>query len=365
MLPDSFLLQIVVSTFPVVLFFSTFPVFSGDLGITAEKLGLFFLLVRVGTLLGAQLSPFVLRKFSARTGAIGAEIFNFVIASATYSAILRGNGTLVLVLILFKSIPLGLVPNLRVHWLKVGYDAGRGQRILLLSQVLIQASYGLGGLLLILVPQSPCFRHLAAVDAITSLAGAALFASAKASTEGPLPDTFVKLWRAGSFGSPARVVLLTSDLLAAICLGGTNYFLVQLGQTIKIGRNSGYGTTLVIYATAFAATGYILQKRSDLEKSNPLAISAFATLVCGSIALLRIEDAWVRGAALFAGITGYSALLLLQSSIWFRILGSNEVAPIFALRSISVGLISALMERLYAGMDLDLGLQVRMLAAVA
>jgi hypothetical protein len=79
----------------------------------------------------------------------GAECVNMIFYLGIYFSVVLSQPFLLFPLIFLKGIVTGLLPNVRVAWLKSLPTPEIGRRVMVISQVIVQSAYGLIGLLLI------------------------------------------------------------------------------------------------------------------------------------------------------------------------------------------------------------------------
>lgn len=346
---NRFTMQVAASTVTVVLVQGNLPYLLQRAGLSAALLGTLYFLSRLGAILGGMAGPWVLRRSSPHAASAAAEALNLACCLVLYGAVLHSNAFLVAAAIAVRGLSTGFIPNVRVTWLKALPDQEISRRVLIITRVIVQSSYGLIGVLLLLGVAQPLALALVLMDAATSAFAIPLFLSMRDFGVEAVAKPASGAMALGSLFAPKNLPLLVGDLSLAVAMGGTNIFLVRAGDGL-FRSSGGYGLSLVVYAAAYLLGGLLVQAHGGLLKnilkiSEPLA--PWTLLAC--LALLSwagLPTAW-HAAAFFIMFLAYPIFLLTLETLWFRVTSQADIGLIFASRQMLISLIWAVGEILY------------------
>ncbi|HAZ08515.1 MAG TPA: hypothetical protein DCZ01_08360 [Elusimicrobia bacterium] len=359
---NRFTVQVAVSTVAVVLVQGNLPYLLQRAGLSAALLGTLYFLSRLGAIIGGMAGPWVLRRSSPHAASAAAEALNLTCCLVLYGAVLHSNAFLVAAAIAVRGLSTGFIPNVRVAWLKALPDQEIGRRVLIITRVIIQSSYGLIGVLLLLGVAQPLALALVLLDAATSAFAIPLFMSMRDFGVEVVAKPSADVMAFGFLFTRKNLPLLVGDLSLAVAMGGTNIFLVRAGDGL-FRSAGGYGLSLVVYATAFLLGGFLVQARGGLlgmilRRSEPLA--PWTMLTCLAIlSWAGLATAW-HAAAFFIMFLAYPIFLLTLETIWFRVTSQANIGPTFANRQMLTSLILAVGEVLYPHWTLGGELAIRL-----
>lgn len=363
---NRFTLQVAISTVAVVLVAGNIPLLAERAGIAAAHVGLLFFLTRLGAITGAQAGPLALRRWAPHAVSAGAEGVNALFCLALYASVVYSRPIFLFPLIFLKGIIAGLLPNVRVAWLKSLPAPEIGRRVMVISQVIVQSAYGLIGLLLILGVAQKIVLGLVLIDAATSLVAIPIFLSLRDLEIGPLakaPDSIAARF---IFARPNRPIL-AADLTLAVAMGGTNIFLVRTGEGLfkDIG---GYGFALMVYAAAYLLGGTLIQAhKGAMFGLRKRAETAAPWVLLSCLSLLSTANVLpsLRVAAFFILFIAYPVFLLGLETRWYEKTSQSNIGRTFATRTLLISFIWAVGEVGYPRLSLGGELVVRMAAAAA
>ncbi|MEQ1919021.1 MAG: hypothetical protein ABL955_07460 [Elusimicrobiota bacterium] len=365
---NRFTLQVAVSTVAVVLVQGNLPFLLQRAGLSAALLGTLFFLARLGAILGGMAGPWILRRSSPHSASAAAEALNLVCCLLLYWAVLRSNALVMAAAIAVRGLSTGFIPNVRVTWLKALPDQEISRRVLIVTRVIVQSSYGLIGVLLLLGVAQPWALALVLLDAATSALAIPLFLSMRdfGVTAVAKPATGA-LASFGALFAGKNLPLLAGDLSLAVAMGGTNVFLVRAGDGL-FHSSGGYGLSLVVYAAAFLLGGFLVQAKDGvlkiaLKRSEPLA--PWLLLACLATLSWQSLPTGCHAAAFFIMFLAYPVFLLTLETLWFRITSQADIGPTFANRQMLISLVLAVGEILYPRWTLGGELAVRLGTALA
>lgn len=358
---NRFTVQVAVSTVAVVLVQGNLPYLLQRAGLSAALLGTLYFLSRLGAILGGMAGPWVLRRYSPHAASAAAEALNLACCLILYGAVLHSNAFLVAAAIAVRGLSTGFIPNVRVTWLKALPDQEISRRVLIITRVIVQSSYGLIGALLLLGVAQPLALALVLLDAATSAFAIPLFLSMRDFGVEAVAKPASAGTALGALFTRKNLPLLVGDLSLAIAMGGTNIFLVRAGDGL-FRFSGGYGLSLVVYAAAYLLGGFLVQAHGGLLKnilkiSEPLA--PWTLLACLAIlSWAGLSTAW-HAAAFFILFLAYPVFLLTLETTWFRVTSQADIGLIFASRQMLISLIWAVGEILYPRWTLGGELAVR------
>ena len=359
---NRFTTQVAVSTVAVVLVQGNLPYLLQRAGLSAALLGTLYFLARLGAILGGMAGPWMLRRSTPHAASAAAEALNLACCLILYWAVLHSNAFLMAAAIAMRGLSTGFIPNVRVTWLKALPDQEISRRVLIITRVIVQSSYGLIGVLLLLGVAQPLALALVLVDAATSALAIPLFLSMRDFGVEAIAKPAAGKTALGALFTRKNLPLLIGDLSLAIAMGGTNIFLVRAGEGL-FRSSGGYGFSLVVYAAAFLLGGFIVQARGGLlqiilKRSEPLA--PWMLMACLAIlSWTGLPTAW-HAAAFFIMFLAYPVFLLTLETTWFRVTSQTDIGPIFANRQMLVSLVLAVGEILYPRWSLGGELAVRL-----
>lgn len=358
---NSFTLQALISNLPTVVVSGVLPLLAAGLGLSVFEIGVLFLLARMGAVIGAQIGPRYLHLLSGRSylACSLVEFFNLILSLLLFWSVLSHLPWAFSALIFLKGIGNGLMPNLRVTWLKNFSDGVWSKRVLLISQVILQVSYGAVGILLLLGLNFEGGLNVLLVDAATSVVGVVIFlffsdrspssAAGSAATSGRL----ALLWR------PGFRALWWADIFLALGMGGTNIFLVRSGENL-FPAYGGYGLSLTLYAFAYLLGGLVIQTVAPAVASWR---DRYQTLVPVFIILsfigLATNHTPIALTAFIVLFFFYPIMLLGLEGSWFSNLTTTEIGYVSAKRALVLHCLWALGEAVYPKFSMSAELMVR------
>lgn len=363
---NRFTLQVALSTVAVVLVHGNLPFLLQHAALPTVLLGTLFFLSRVGGIAGAQAGPSLLRAMPPEWACAGAEAVNAAATALLYWAAVTSRPLPLCAAILIKGVTIGLIPNLRVTWLKALPTPDIGRRVMIVTRVIVQSSYGLVGVLLLLGLAQKWVMELVLLDLVTSLLAIPIFLSLKdlgvASIEPP-PDE----------GTAFRFLfeksnrhLLSAEVCLAVAMGGTNIFLVRAGEGL-FKAVGGYGLALVAYAAAYLFAGAVVQSPDDRGRRIRARIEPAAPwLLVLCLALMTVPSAGIAvTVTVFAALfVAYPTFLLTLESLWFEVSSKSNISRTFASRLLLLSIVSALGEVAYPTLSLRAELVMRTVAAL-
>lgn len=360
---NAFTIQTLISNLPTVVVSGVLPLLATGLGFSVAEIGVLFLLARMGAVIGAQIGPRVLRGFSGRSylACSFVELANMLISLLLYWAVLSHFGWGLYALIFLKGIGNGLMPNLRVTWLKNFADGVWSKRVLLISQVILQVSYGAVGILLLLGLNFQGGLDVLLADAATSVIGLVIFLFFSDRTpahykDAPSGDGKLRLLLRSEFQA-----LWWADIFLALGMGGTNIFLVRSGENL-FGQYGGYGLSLTLYAFAYLLGGLVIQSVAPgLTKWRDRYQSFVPLLIILSFAGLAIGGSSVALAAFTLLFFFYPIMLLSLEGSWFSNLTTTEIGYVSAKRALVLHCLWALGEAVYPKLQMTSELWLRAL----
>lgn len=361
---NRFTLQVAISTVAFVLVSGNIPHIASQAG-SAAQIGALFLAIRLGTILGAQLGPHALRRAPPAEISALSEAANTALCFGLYYAVKNGAASYLYILLFLKGTAYGLLPNVRVSWLKALPDPEIGRRIMIISQVIIQSSYGLIGVLLLLGIAQKFVLGLLLADALTSLVAIPIFLSLRDTRVGQLRPTESDWASARIIAAPENRPLLLADIALAAGMGGTNIFLVRVGDGF-FARFGGYGFALLVYAIAYllggllvqAPNGPLLAARRRVERAAPWLLPT-----CLAALMTPALPTAMQAVGFFAVFVIYPVALLGMESSWFVTATKERVGRVFATRTLLISVIWALGEVAFPRLALEQELIARTAAA--
>lgn len=356
---NGFSLQLLLSNLPTVLVFAILPYIADELGLGVTILGTLFLLVRVGAILGAQVGPRLLRRFSAKSIAVVSELLNGGLSGLLAWAIFSKVDLLLFLVVFFKGVNSGLLHNARLHWLKNLHPGVEGQRVLLVLNSLGQSFYGIAGVFILFgMVGSLAIKVAILMDALSSLIGAYVFSRIGIAQSEPIRSRMRESIRLMFYGN--NKWLIFNDLLLCVAFAGTNMLLVKAGQNL-FPQMGGYATALIIYASGFLVSGWYSQARAGASDhplykliwsvALPVVLMGPLIFVIDSFeAAFLSSSLWkiVLGVGFFSLFFTYPLFLLRLDGVWFRTLEKQSIAGVFAMRVSLIGLVTAVGEPFYA-----------------
>jgi|GEM_PF-3623582 len=356
---NSFTLQTLISNLPTVVVSGVLPLLATGLGFSVSDIGFLFLLARLGAVIGAQIGPKVLQLFSGRSylACSFVEFINMLISLLLFWAILSHNGWALYGLIFLKGIGNGLMPNLRVTWLKNFADGVWSKRVLLISQVILQVSYGAVGILLLLGLNFNGGLDVLLVDAATSVLGLVIFRFFSDRTPAHVPQQVtgkLRLLLRRNFHA-----LWWADIFLALGMGGTNIFLVRSGENL-FQQYGGYGLSLTLYAFAYLLGGLVIQSVApSLAKWRDRYQTLVPIFIILAFVGLTRSDLSVSLTAFVILFFFYPIMLLSLEGTWFSNLTTTEIGYVSAKRALILHCLWALGEAAYPKFSMTAELWIR------
>lgn len=363
---NRFTLQVALSTVAVVLVHGNLPFLLEYAALPATLLGTLFFLSRLGGIAGAQAGPSLLRVMRPEWACAAGEALNAAATAWLYWAAASSRPLHLCGAVLVKGLTIGLIPNLRVAWLKALPAPDIGRRIMIVTRVIVQSSYGLVGVLLLLGLAQAWVMQLVLLDLVTSLIAIPIFLSLRdlgvASIETP-PDERAAFGFVFARGNSS---LLLAEISLAAAMGGTNIFLVRAGEGL-FKNVGGYGLALVAYAAAYLLAGSVVQAadargkriRARFEPAAPWLL-----IICLAAMTLPSAPAVLTVLVFAALFVAYPLFLLTLESLWFEATSKANISRTFATRLFLLSVISALGEVAYPTVGLRVELVTRTGAAL-
>jgi hypothetical protein len=321
----------------------------------------------MGAILGHKLAGHRLGLRTMNSFAVVAEILALVGALVIYAGVSLKNVEALYFAFALKGIALGFLPVLRATWLKQAEDEGPSKQILVVVTTMVQASYGLGGVLLLLNPSVDFARNVILADALSSALGAVLFATMRGGAVAPPPSgqqEVVSSWRLLRSGDRAQLAL--ADILFAVAMGGINVFMVQQGNHF-FGTSSGYGRALIVYSVGYLLGGFLMQKlvraQNLREQRTMLALPVFYIIAVLSLAF--VPNPQLGLTALLLSFVAYPMLIMGLDTLWFESLTKSQAAKFFSFRAVLIAGTWGLGELLYPQLSQVQGQLLRAACAAA
>ncbi|KAB8032098.1 MFS transporter [Fluviispira multicolorata] len=354
---NPFVLQVLISNVPTVLTNGFIPILSSSFGTSLLSLGMFFFLMRIGNVVGSIISPLIHNKFAPHKIGIVAELLFFSTTSLILLAVFIKSIELFVVCAFFKGVIGGAISILRFAWLKQLPDFQKTSRLNLLANVLMQGSYCLVGIFLLIAPSLQMAKVVLVLDAIGSLFGAIIFWKMKKfskitnkSKSNKYKEMFLSL-----ISTPARKVILVTEILVCAGFGGTNIMLFKYGENF-FGNEYGYAISLILYGSFYFIGGKIIELRNKgnmISLSIPLVLISLSIIIL-SLILLPISNSLPMKIVLFSLIFFCYPLISLQiNSEWFKISKPHEAAGISAAGLIYSQIILGIFEIIYSFINYD------------
>jgi hypothetical protein len=350
-----FTVQALISSLPAVIVLAFVPQIIAALNLSTELLGITFLLYRLGAIAGGLISPVALRLRAPHVISTFCELCGFIASGLLLLGYLGKIAGLLLLALGAKGILSGLLAGVRFSWLRNLPDVRLAGRSRVMITSCLQATYGIGGVLLMLTASKSLFTAAILVDGLTCLVGAFLFWQLRSLQISRINDAKKPFdWRLKTMKTqPSLYILLISDILMAVAMGGTNMLVVKYSNYYLV-RQGGYPTGLILYSIAFLTANVLYQKlknERDFEK-----LSHFSPWILGASFLLFyiLNKSNSIGFVLFSVILfAYPIYLTYVESAWFATSDPQEVAKVYAVRYLIISIIWAFGELFYAALDQD------------
>ncbi|WP_186645664.1 MFS transporter [Fluviispira vulneris] len=349
---NPFILQVIISNVPSVLTSGFFPILGSSFGAAIVNIGLFFFLLRIGNVIGSLISPKIANKYEPhKIGTVSEVLFAITTFLILYAVIFK-SVEIFIFCSLFKGIIGGVLSILRFSWLKQFPDFQKSSRINLLANVLIQGSYCLVGLFLLISNTLQMAICVLLLDGLGSIFGAFIFWKMKKYYHKKINSdgkNYFKIIKS-LVHTQSRKLLLSIDILICAGLGGTNIMIFSYGEKL-FGKEAGYAIALIIYGLFYFLGGKIVELKS---KGKPISlnthvISMALLVIILSLIFLPNSSSTALKITLFSLIFFSFPLINLQvQSEWFKICHKNEAAGISSAEMIYSQVISAAFEIIYS-----------------
>lgn len=346
------------------------PAHASAFGLTLTDLGLGFFLIRMGTLVGGLIAPALVQRLHPTRLAGTIELISFAVTLFLYFALVQQWKIVVLACLAYKGIPSGLVSNVRMQWLRAQTDQVLSNRVLVLMQAILQGTYGVAGLFLLLGTFDHSFLMLVLADSLTCLLGAAIFFLIPAPKAEPAGSAEARasakklglLESLGQVFSAPFTTLMFTEVLLTLGIGGSNMLMVSAGKRY-FSQYGGYSTSILISGLGYFLTGYFIQSRIPKEAPQKLwryLLYAMAFLAFSLSGLELFRDWIFIELALFLLIALVQpAVLLLFSTIFFQLTTPANVSGLSAARMTITSVLFALGEIVYSHLSQTTGIYVR------
>ncbi len=336
---NPFVLQVIISSMPSVLVTGLMPVLSQPLGLSLAGLGLIFLLLRSGNIFGSLLAPRILEKLAPHKLGTSAELINCVSSllilfstSATHFA------WLFIVCGLIKGMLAGTVNVLRFSWLRRLPDFQTTSHLTLIANALYQSAYAIVGVLLLIGASLTIAKMVLVVDVLTSLFGAYLFWRLKKYGITALNSATKLHWNVFALlvATPARRILLLTDIFICCAMGGTNIMLVKYGMEF-FGVHHGYAIALILYGVFYFVGGKLIQIKNHgkaVSFNKNLIMLALIIMILALFLMPVIKIASLQMILFAVVFLCYPIVILQINNEWFKLSAPHEAAQISAAETI-------------------------------
>ncbi|APJ03375.1 hypothetical protein [Silvanigrella aquatica] len=354
---NPFLLQVLVSTVPATVTSGFFPVLGTAVAASLLQVGIFFFLMRMGTVIGSICAPRLHESYMPHKIGVGAEVANFLVAIAILFAIFLQSSLLLFSCAFFKGLANGSISILRFSWLKQLPNFQKSSHLNLITNSLAQGAYVFVGILLFISNSLIMAQIVVIVDAMGSLFGAWLFWSLrnqsitmKYEQSTSLKSRFVTLTK-----TPQRRVILLTDILVCCAMGGANIMLLKYGNMF-FGENNGYAIALVVYGLFFFLGGKLIQLKNKgkvVKLSLPVVITSMLIMVVSLSLLPFAEHLYLKILLLSGTFFCYPMICLQIQSEWFKICDAEEASVISSSQMIYCQIVFGFFEFIYSILNND------------
>lgn len=358
MILDPFVLQVIISNIPSSIVLGLIPVLSQHMGMSLVDIGIFFLLVRSGSVIGSFFAPRLLSKWAPHVIGAVAEYINCILSLIILLAVFFDIENLLIATGVFKGWVSGTTGVLRFSWLRRLPDFKYNSQLNLITLAVAQGGYAVIGLLLFFSPPEMLAKTLFLIDAATSVLGAQFFWSMKKYGVKALPQicaTLVNTLRISMTTQAKRIMFISSMFLYA-AMGGGNILLVKYGEQL-FGAKHGYAVALTLYGMFFFLGGQTIRwmksNKEGVILNMKLIFFSLLTMFF-SVLLLPSVTVYFLQVVLFSLLFFFYIVAFLQmQSEWFRLSTPENSSQMGAAQSLSSQSLFAVGEWGYSFMVSD------------